>query len=436
WFLMSFTMKLLLKTVLLLDSIMTLLKIFTFEIKCFLFIQTLPDRCAGIEFDAIAPDEKGTSYFFKGDHLWVGFSGPAELSNGTFKDLDEYHHLGHVDAAFRMHNKKDSGDHDHIYLFLNDKVFSYYKHSLEKGFPLEIQQQFPGVPSHLDAAVECPAGECVTDAVLFFKGKDVYHFDIATKMVKKKAWDHLPNCTSAFRWLEHYYCFHGHHFTRFHPVTGEVGENYPKDARHYFMRCSDHGASGKKEPCSAVHLDAITADDTGKRYAFRGKSYIRLDSHRDGTHPFPITKSWRDVTDGVDAVFSYDSKIYLIKGNQVYIYKADAHYTLIDGYPKPLKDELGVQGPVDAAFMCEGEPTVFLIQGQKMFSVDLNATPRSVKREVSLPFTKVDAAECGADGVRVFVGSKYYKYESPTILSHMLQTEHFLNTYFYSLGQK
>uniref|UniRef100_A0AAY4EY17 Hemopexin n=1 Tax=Denticeps clupeoides TaxID=299321 RepID=A0AAY4EY17_9TELE len=383
-----------------------------------------PDRCAGIEFDAIAPDEKGTSYFFKGDHLWVGFSGPAELSNGTFKDLDEYHHLGHVDAAFRMHNKKDSGDHDHIYLFLNDKVFSYYKHSLEKGFPLEIQQQFPGVPSHLDAAVECPAGECVTDAVLFFKGKDVYHFDIATKMVKKKAWDHLPNCTSAFRWLEHYYCFHGHHFTRFHPVTGEVGENYPKDARHYFMRVSnvDHGASGKKEPCSAVHLDAITADDTGKRYAFRGKSYIRLDSHRDGTHPFPITKSWRDVTDGVDAVFSYDSKIYLIKGNQVYIYKADAHYTLIDGYPKPLKDELGVQGPVDAAFMCEGEPTVFLIQAfnirQKMFSVDLNATPRSVKREVSLPFTKVDAAECGADGVRVFVGSKYYKYESPTILSH------------------
>uniref|UniRef100_A0AAY4EZ88 Hemopexin n=1 Tax=Denticeps clupeoides TaxID=299321 RepID=A0AAY4EZ88_9TELE len=390
-----------------------------------------PDRCAGIEFDAIAPDEKGTSYFFKGDHLWVGFSGPAELSNGTFKDLDEYHHLGHVDAAFRMHNKKDSGDHDHIYLFLNDKVFSYYKHSLEKGFPLEIQQQFPGVPSHLDAAVECPAGECVTDAVLFFKGKDVYHFDIATKMVKKKAWDHLPNCTSAFRWLEHYYCFHGHHFTRFHPVTGEVGENYPKDARHYFMRVSN--------PCSAVHLDAITADDTGKRYAFRGEMC-------EFNCDYKITVWHIDVTDGVDAVFSYDSKIYLIKGNQVYIYKADAHYTLIDGYPKPLKDELGVQGPVDAAFMCEGEPTVFLIQGQKMFSVDLNATPRSVKREVSLPFTKVDAAECGADGVRVFVGSKYYKYESPTILTRslvsilkiilVLQTEHFLNTYFYSLGQK
>uniref|UniRef100_A0AAY4F056 Hemopexin n=1 Tax=Denticeps clupeoides TaxID=299321 RepID=A0AAY4F056_9TELE len=366
-----------------------------------------PDRCAGIEFDAIAPDEKGTSYFFKGDHLWVGFSGPAELSNGTFKDLDEYHHLGHVDAAFRMHNKKDSGDHDHIYLFLNDKVFSYYKHSLEKGFPLEIQQQFPGVPSHLDAAVECPAGECVTDAVLFFKGKDVYHFDIATKMVKKKAWDHLPNCTSAFRWLEHYYCFHGHHFTRFHPVTGEVGENYPKDARHYFI--------GKKEPCSAVHLDAITADDTGKRYAFRGemfktiiKKYICINLMGQGHQDVTQIK----FNQNFERIFSPS------QGNQVYIYKADAHYTLIDGYPKPLKDELGVQGPVDAAFMCEGEPTVFLIQGQKMFSVDLNATPRSVKREVSLPFTKVDAAECGADGVRVFVGSKYYKYESPTILSH------------------
>lgn len=57
-------------------------------------------------------------FFFSGDHLWKGFSGPAELSNSIFKELDDYHHLGHVDAAFRMHHQDDLNVHDHIYFFL------------------------------------------------------------------------------------------------------------------------------------------------------------------------------------------------------------------------------------------------------------------------------------------------------------------------------
>ncbi|XP_058235792.1 hemopexin isoform X1 [Hemibagrus wyckioides] len=309
------------------------------------------DRCEGIEFDAIAPDEKGIALFFKGDHLWKGFSGPAELANLTFQELDEYHHLGHADAAFRMHSEdeEDRKHHDHVFFFLDDQVFSYYNHTLEKGFPLEIQQVFPDVPSHLDAAVECPKGECTTDSVLFFKGHDVYSFDIKTKTVKKKTWDHLPVCTSAFRWVEHYYCFHGHNFTRFHPVSGEVEGNYPKEARRYFMRCPniDHGAGHRRPRCK---LDAITTDSTGKSYAFIETMYIRLDTPRDGVHPFPIARSWKEVSGHVDAVFSYGDKIYIIQGNQIYIYKSAAHYTLIEGYPKPLKEELSIEEPVDATF--------------------------------------------------------------------------------------
>ncbi|XP_073318271.1 hemopexin [Pagrus major] len=380
----------------------------------------LPDRCAGIEFDAITPDEKGNTFFFKGAHLWKGFSGPAVLSNESFEELDDIHHIGHVDAAFRMHTIDNPDDHDHIYFFLDDKVFSYYNHTLEDGYPKGIEEDFPGVPDHLDAAVECPQGECMTDSVLFFKGHDVHVYDISTKTVKTKQWPHLPVCTSAFRWLEHYYCFHGNNFTRFHPVSGEVNGTYPKDARDYFMRCPNfgHGGGHHVPKCSEVRLDAITTDDAGKTYLFSGLNYMRLDTHRDGLHGFPITRTWKEVTGGVDAVFSYDNKIYLIKGDQIYIYKAAAHYTLIEGYPKTLKEELGIEGAVDAAFVCPNEHTVHIIQdGNRMRDIDLTATPRVQTRDLQIPLPPINAALCGAEGINLFNGSEYYNYQSAMILA-------------------
>lgn len=72
-------------------------------------------------------------------------------------------------------------------------------------------------------------------------GQDVHMYDLSTKAVKTKTWSHLPVCTSALRWLEHYYCFHGNNFTRFNPISGEVNGTYPKDARNYFMNCPNFG---------------------------------------------------------------------------------------------------------------------------------------------------------------------------------------------------
>lgn len=58
-----------------------------------------------------------------------------------------------------------------------------------------------------------------------------------------------------------------------------------------------------------------------------------------------------------------------------------------------------------------------LITGRHMYDIDLSATPRTVQNGVPLPFLKVDAAMCGPDGVKVFVGAQYFQYKSPFLLS-------------------
>lgn len=57
-----------------------------------------------------------------------------------------------------------------VCLTQDNKVFRYFQHKLVVGFPKDISEVFPGIPDHLDAAVECPKSECGTDSVIFFKG--------------------------------------------------------------------------------------------------------------------------------------------------------------------------------------------------------------------------------------------------------------------------
>lgn len=104
----------------------------------------LPDRCAGIEFDAITPDEKGNTLFFQGSlyvcfflpalriwdklpilhgmptgaYMWKDFLGAAQPVSESFKEIDDIPNTGRINAAFRMHNKANPDDHDRIYLFL------------------------------------------------------------------------------------------------------------------------------------------------------------------------------------------------------------------------------------------------------------------------------------------------------------------------------
>ncbi|XP_070693864.1 hemopexin isoform X1 [Pempheris klunzingeri] len=378
------------------------------------------DRCQGLEMDAVAVNEEGIPYFFKGDHLFKGFHGKAELSNESFAELDDHHHLGHVDAAFRMHYEDSPSDHDHIFFFLDTKVFSYYQHKLEDGYPKDISEVFPGIPDHLDAAVGCPKPECDEDSVIFFKGHDVYHYNVRTKAVEAKEFKSMPNCTSAFHFMEHFYCFHGHMFSKFDPKTGEVHGKYPKEARDYFMRCSkfsDDSDPVERERCSRVHLDAITSDSAGNMYAFRGHHFLRKDEGNDTLQADTIEHAFKELHSEVDAVFSYQDHLYMIKDEHIFVYKVGEPHTHLDGYPKPVKEELGIEGPIDAAFICNDEHTAHIIKGHTMYDVDMKASPHVAgnERPISL-FKSVDAALCNSEGIKVIKGNHFYHFASPMLL--------------------
>lgn len=52
-----------------------------------------------------------------------------------------------------------------------DKVWVYTSEKNEKVYPKSLQDEFPGIPFPLDAAVECHRGECQDEGILFFQGQ-------------------------------------------------------------------------------------------------------------------------------------------------------------------------------------------------------------------------------------------------------------------------
>uniref|UniRef100_A0A673TUL3 Hemopexin n=1 Tax=Suricata suricatta TaxID=37032 RepID=A0A673TUL3_SURSU len=183
----------------------------------------------GWSFDATTLDEHGAMLFFKGEFMWKSHSWVRELISERWKNF-----TSSVDAAFRR-------GHNSVFLIKGDKVWVYPPEKKEKGYPKLLQEEFPGIPSPVDAAVECHRGECQDEGVLFFQGNHTWFWDLTTGTTKERSWPAVGNCSSALRWLSRYYCFRGNQFLRFNPVTGEVLPKYPLDVRDYFIPCPGRG---------------------------------------------------------------------------------------------------------------------------------------------------------------------------------------------------
>ncbi|XP_051882434.1 hemopexin-like isoform X2 [Pristis pectinata] len=379
-----------------------------------------PDRCDGLGFDAAVLDEVGTPLYFRDAFVWKGFHGTAKLINSTWPQLPS-----HLDAAFRMHHSNDPAHHDRTFFFKGNQVWQYHGSTLEGTFL--IRDKFPGIPDNLDGAIGCFQGDCVKDSVLFSKGDTMYVLDLSVKTVKERSWQGLRGCSALMQWVDRYYCFKGINFTRFNPSSGEVPAGYPKDARDYFFKCHWSGNTTTDRNifniCSNVSFDEFDEDELGRMYAFRSNWYFRLDAKQRGWHPWPLSSAWPSLHGKINGVFSWNNNMYFIQGSQLYIYKAEARYTLIEGYPKPVRDELGISSSdVDATFICPGTSELYIIMGNHMQMVNLQHSPRVLGNGIRIGHSKVDGAMCNGQGIFVFVGTQYYRYNSTSELSSWKNT--------------
>ncbi|XP_038598462.1 hemopexin [Tachyglossus aculeatus] len=377
-------------------------------------------------FDAVTLDESGTMMYFRGESVWKKHSGAREPVNATWPEVG-----GHVDAAFRLHRPARPEAHDNVYLFRGEQVWVYENGLLKKGYPRLVSEEFPGIPTPLDAAVECHPGECRAEGILFFQGRRTWFLELASGTVKERTWPTVGNCTAALRWLGRYYCFQGGRFLRFDPVSGDVPPHYPRLLRDYFIRCPGrghgHGAhQNNSQPqddrCSGLNFSAFLSDDSGRIYAFSGLRYWRVDLQRDGWHAWPINHQWPEVQGPVDAAFSWEEKVYLIQDSNVYIYGGRAGFTLVSGYPRQLSKELGNPGDqtvdkLDAAFTCPKSSKVYLISGSHMWVKDLAQSHRDSWKELFFPHDHVDGALCTAGGLYLIQGPNLYRYGGPEELT-------------------
>ncbi|XP_058161798.1 hemopexin [Dasypus novemcinctus] len=364
------------------------------------------ERCSdGWGIDAATLDDDGTMLFFKGESVWKGYAWTRELITERWKDF-----IGPVDAAFRL-------GHDRVFLIKGDKIW-VYPPDKEKANPKLLKDEFPGIPSPVDAAVECHRGECPNEGILFFQGNRKWFWDMATGTTKERSWPAVGNCSSALRWLGRHYCFLQNQFLRFNPITGEVPPQYPRDVRDYFMSCPGRGhAPGHRNRTSHrngthhghgyidvrcgpdVVLSALVADNHGATYAFTESYYWRLDTSKDGWHRWPIAHQWPQGPSIVDAAFSWEDKFYLVQGTKVYVFLTKGGYTLASGYPKRLEKEFGSPNgisleSVDAAFSCPGSSRLHIMAGRQLWWLDLKSGAQATWTELSWPHKKVDGALC------------------------------------------
>ena len=171
------------------------------------------------------------------------------------------------------------------YVFQNREYWKLAKDGVAPGYPKLISDDWPGLPSYLDAAITMSS----SGNTFFFKGDQYWKFDNQVPSPKYpknvSLWGNLPRNIDAA--LEDYtgsdiYFFKGYQVWKFDDFTHKIPSSYPKDLPSDFP----------------TYMDAAIKWSNGKTYVFRDGNYWRLDQRNqsveqvDPPYPRDTGKYW------------------------------------------------------------------------------------------------------------------------------------------------
>ncbi|XP_071855385.1 uncharacterized protein [Apostichopus japonicus] len=332
------------------------------------------DGCISGQFDAITRTSDGKTYAFK-DNLVMKLNEPGTaVACGYPKEITDVFPLlpSYLDAAVNWNNGK-------TYFFKGSQYWATTGTTLDSGYPKQISAHWPGLPNDIDAAVVWGGN----GKGFFFKGTQYWRYNPISDSTERGNIDtntywpgyNQGTVDAAFQWSNgRTYLFKGEQYWRYNDAAHRIDSGFPLSTSKEWLGCPTIRTTIPSEEmcpsglgCVSGSFDAITRTSDGNTYAFKGTLVAKLadgDTIIAAGYPKPICDVFIGIPSNLDAaVFWGNGKTYFFKGDQ---YWRTSGTSPDSGYPKQISAAWhGLPNDIDAAVVWEPNGKGYFFKGTK-----------------------------------------------------------------------
>jgi len=205
------------------------------------------DICTNPKIDAIVQTADTTSYIFQNDNYWK-LTSDSVAPGYPRKIAQDWPGLpSNIDAAFTWHKSKAT------YFLKGNKYWKFENRRPKPGYPKDIKDGFPGIPTGVDAAFVWGGN----GKIYFFKGSQYWKFDPERKPHVRSdhypksisLWDLPSNVEAALQWDNgRTYFFKSGNYWRFNDrrFTVDRGDPpFPRPTAQWWFGCPQSNSFSK-----------------------------------------------------------------------------------------------------------------------------------------------------------------------------------------------